>query len=492
MATISISAPGASGFLYNNASGKARLCVSAETPEFDTEILRNWRDEGFDVIYVQYDGNGREYIARLKSVKEGLGVGENYAVLAFGDAASFCLDYYLKPTNASRLCALVAYYPTNIPDTRSRYPPSVRILSHLAGNTVDVTTIPTVVGLQGKKRRTTRQINPGMGTGERLNIGHTAYTYEYVQPGFAEHDLDEYDRLACDLAFSRSLAVLRKGFNKDMDLEERWEEHLEAKFFAMNLSDTMEPYVNHLNPAVTYTPTVSGGIGQHALRRFYEQSFLRALPPSMRLRLVSRTVGADRVVDELHAAFQHTQEVPWMLPGVPPTEKQVEIMLVSIVSLRAGRLYSEHVYWDQASVLVQVGLLDPKLVPQGVQGVDRLPVVGRESARRILEENPEAEGRDYHNRLIRRARAKQKGKGGATPSVEESGNEFFKNEAEKPLQDGQGKGKAVQRESPQHGPDQPLEEGQNGQDGQNGQEGQDVAQTPSKGSATVEDANDHE
>lgn len=228
MATISINAPGATGFLYNNASGKARLCISAETPDFDTETLRNWRDEGFDVIYVPYDGDQREYVARLKSVKEGLGVGENYAVLAFGDAASFCLDYYLKPTNCSRLCALVTYYPTNIPDTRSRYPPSVRILTHLAGTTVDVTTIPTLVGLQGKKKRRTRQINPGMGTGERLNIGHTAYTYEYVQPGFAEHDLDEYDRLACDLAFSRTLQVLRRGFNKDIDLEERWEEHLEG------------------------------------------------------------------------------------------------------------------------------------------------------------------------------------------------------------------------------------------------------------------------
>ncbi|KAE8323219.1 hypothetical protein BDV39DRAFT_182677 [Aspergillus sergii] len=498
MATISINAPGATGFLYNNASGKARLCISAETPDFDTETLRNWRDEGFDVIYVPYDGDQREYVARLKSVKEGLGVGENYAVLAFGDAASFCLDYYLKPTNCSRLCALVTYYPTNIPDTRSRYPPSVRILTHLAGTTVDVTTTPTVVGLQGKKKRRTRQINPGMGTGERLNIGHTAYTYEYVQPGFAEHDLDEYDRLACDLAFSRTLQVLRRGFNKDIDLEERWEEHLEAKFFSMDLSNTMEPYVNHINPAVTYVPTVSGGIGNHALRRFYEQNFLRQLPPSMRLRLISRTIGVDRVADELHATFQHTQEVPWMLPGVPPTNKQVEVILVSIVSLRAGRLYSEHVYWDQASVLVQVGLLDPKLVPQGVHGVDRLPVVGREAARRILDENPEVEKKEYHNRLIRRAKAKKKGKDGVTPGVEESGTEYFKSEAEKPLENGKGKGKTVQKQPPEHGPEgNESHKNDNTQDNQDNKEeadGQDRAQTPtpSKGSASVEDANDEE
>lgn len=168
----------------------------------------------------------------------------------------------------------------------------------------------------------------------------------------------------------------------------------------------MEPYANHITPTATYAPTMSGGIGSHLLQRFYEQHYLGTLPPSMRLRLVSRTIGADRVVDELHASFTHSHEIPWMLPGVPPTNKKVEIILVSIVSLKAGRLCSEHVYWDQASVLVQVGLLDPKLVPENAQGVDRLPVVGRESARRILNEDPETD-EVYHNKLIRRARAKK-------------------------------------------------------------------------------------
>lgn len=149
-------------------------------------------------------------------------------MIAFGEAASFCLEYFLKPTNGSRLCALIAYYPTNIPDTRSRYPPSIHFLTHLAGETVDVTTVPRMLGLEGKKKTTTRQLNPGIGTGERMYIGHTAYTYEYAQPGFAEHDIDEYNRLACDLAWSRSLKVLKKGFGKDMDLEKSWDEHLEG------------------------------------------------------------------------------------------------------------------------------------------------------------------------------------------------------------------------------------------------------------------------
>lgn len=168
----------------------------------------------------------------------------------------------------------------------------------------------------------------------------------------------------------------------------------------------MDGYTKDKTPSVTYGPTVSGGVGAQALRRFYQNHFLGRLPPSMRIRLISRTAGPDRVVDELYVSFEHSQEVPWMLPGVPPTSKRVEIVLVSIVSMRGGRLYSEHTYWDQASVLVQVGLLDPKLVPGSVQGVDRLPIVGRESARRILYEDPEVEQEDYHNRLIRRANAR--------------------------------------------------------------------------------------
>jgi hypothetical protein len=226
----------------------------------------------------------------------------------------------------------------------------------------------------------------------------------------------------------------------------------------MNLNNVMEQYVDHLTPNVTYAPTMSGGIGARDLRRFYEHHFLHNLPPSMRLRLLSRTVGVDRVVDEFYASFEHTQEIPWMLPGVPPTNKKVEVILVSIVSLRSGQLYSEHVYWDQASVLVQIGLLDPKLVPQGVEGVDRLPVVGKEAARRILTEDPESEQRHYHNRLIRAAHAKRRGKHGKNELVEESGAEL-RSEAGDSVKPANVKGKSVQRQS------QPEEE-----DGADGEE----------------------
>lgn len=209
----------------------------------------------------------------------------------------------------------------------------------------------------------------------------------------------------------------------------------------------MDGYVEHRTPAVTYTSTLSGAIGHQALRRFYENHFLGRLPPSMRIRLLSRTTGADRVVDELYVSFEHTQEIPWMLPGVPPTHRRVEIILVSIVSMRAGRLYSEHTYWDQASVLVQIGLLDPKLVSGSIQGVDRLPVVGREAARRILHEDPEVEQDIYHNRLIRRAHARSRRNRDSKSQVSKESGTELKSDVEGPLPI-RGGGKTVQESRP--------------------------------------------
>lgn len=250
----------------------------------------------------------------------------------------------------------------------------------------------------------------------------------------------------------------------------------------------MDAYVQHKKPAVTYVPTVSGGIGTQALRRFYEHHFIGQLPPSMRIRLLSRTTGADRVVDELYVSFEHSQEIPWILPGVPPTNKRVEIILVSIVSLRGGRLYSEHTYWDQASVLVQVGLLDPKLVPQSAQGVDRLPVVGREAARRILHENPEEDQVDYHNRMIRRARARKNRSSRASLAGEESAAEL-KSEAETPMPiREQKKGKSVEGNDAQE-----LENGKTGKslvDESNGHQDEDdgaAAETESTANAKLAD-----
>ena len=252
-----------------------------------------------------------------------------------------------------KLCALVAYYPNVLPNPSAGFPSSLKVLVHLAGT-------QTVGGPQ-----------------------YPSYNYPHAQSGFAEGDLDEYDKISASLAWSRTLGIVRKGFGIEKDLEKAWEEHLALEFMTKDVDATMatmvsQPYVNHI-------PTVTGGTGYKDLYRFYRDFFIPSNPPSMQIRLVSRTVGTDRVVDEMHVKFRHTQEIPWMLPGVEPTNKEVEVALVSVVCIRGGKLYHEHIYWDQATVLVQVGLLDPNLVPKGLNA-PKLPVVGVEGARKVLDE----------------------------------------------------------------------------------------------------------
>ena len=126
------------------------------------------------------------------------------------------------------------------------------------------------------------------------------------------------------------------------------------------------PYVNHI-------PTMTGGVGYDQLARFYQNHFIPKTPKDTRLIPISRTIGADRVVDEMLFCFTHDIEIDWMLPGVKPTGKAVKIPLVAIICFRGDKLYNEHIYWDQASVLVQIGLLDPKLLPvAGIETADKL------------------------------------------------------------------------------------------------------------------------
>ena len=131
-----------------------------------------------------------------------------------------------------------------------------------------------------------------------------------------------------------------------------------------------DPYVNHI-------PTMTGGVGHDQLKHFYANHFIGANPPDTTLTPVSRTVGADRVVDEMLLRFTHTTVIDWMLPGLAPTGRRVEVPLVAIVQFRGGKLAHEHIYWDQASVLVQIGKLDPK----------GLPVAGAETAHKVLDKS---------------------------------------------------------------------------------------------------------
>ena len=157
------------------------------------------------------------------------------------------------------------------------------------------------------------------------------------------------------------------------DLLRLWEEHTAHEFVTHDTEATLATMVE--NAYVNHVPVMTGGSGKTALRTFYSRDFIPSMPPDTTLTPISRTVGADQLVDEMIFSFTHSREMPWMLPGIRPTNRKVEIALVAIVKFRDGKLAHEHIYWDQASVLKQIGLLvDPKL-----------PVFGVETARKVAD-----------------------------------------------------------------------------------------------------------
>ena len=156
-------------------------------------------------------------------------------------------------------------------------------------------------------------------------------------------------------------------------LSQLWEEHVRHEFVTHNAGDTLatmveDAYVNHI-------PVLTGGVGRDELREFYSKRFIPQMPPDTEMVPISRTIGNNQLVDEMVFKFTHTVRMDWMLPGIAPTGKRVEVPLVAIVQFREGKLAHEHIYWDQASVLVQLGLLD----------ASALPVAGVETARKALD-----------------------------------------------------------------------------------------------------------
>jgi len=155
------------------------------------------------------------------------------------------------------------------------------------------------------------------------------------------------------------------------DLIRLWEEHTKHEFATRDTESTLatmveDAYVNHV-------PVLTGGVGKNALRLFYSRDFIPSMPPDTKLTPISRTVGEEQLVDEMIFSFTHTKEMPWMLPGIAPTNRPVQVALVAIVRFRDGKLAHEHIYWDQASVLKQIGLLtDPGLPVFGAESADKV------------------------------------------------------------------------------------------------------------------------
>jgi carboxymethylenebutenolidase len=160
-----------------------------------------------------------------------------------------------------------------------------------------------------------------------------------------------------------------------------FQKHVGAEL-AGDLDTTMatmsaDPHLNHV-------PTMAGGVGREGVRNFYRDHLVgKFFPPDVKMTNVSRTVGDNQIVDEIFISFTHTTEIDWLLPGVAPTGKPVEMAVAVVVGFKDGKISHEHIYWDQAGVLVQIGLLNPA----------GLPVTGADSARKVL--NPKLPSRDF-------------------------------------------------------------------------------------------------
>ena len=218
----------------------------------------------------------------------------------------------------------------------------------------------------------------------------TIHDYTGLEHAFGRPGGEHYAPAAAELANLRSLEFMVSNLagagcaSAQQTLSQRWDDHVKYEFATRNTDDTIETMV--VDAYVNHVPVMTGGVGHDELREFYSQRFIPQMPPDTAMTPVSRTIGVDRVVDEMVFEFTHTINMEWMLPGVEPTGKHVKVALVVIVHFRDGKLAHEHIYWDQASVLAQLGLID----------AEKLPVAGVESAEKVL--NPSLPSNDLMKR----------------------------------------------------------------------------------------------
>lgn len=301
----------------------------------------------------------RATIATLRALPQVTGPAVGYVGFCMGGKLA-----YLAAARTDVACA-VGYYGMGIEDYLDEAPNiNGKLVLHFAGD-------DAYCDADARAK-----IIPVLST----QAGSESYVYPGVDHAFARVGGMHFDKSATMMAHGRTIAALKATIGPDFNLSFLWDEHVRHEFEARNVPDTMatmvaEPYVNHI-------PTLTGGVGQKQLARFYQHHFVHGNPADMRMIPLSRTVGALQVVDEFIMCFTHDREIDWMLPGVAPTGKYVEIAMVAIISFRGDKLYHEHIYWDQASVLVQVGLLAQA----------GLPVAGIESAKKLLDETVPSNG----------------------------------------------------------------------------------------------------
>jgi len=335
-----------------------------------------WRQERGVELTDQTDGEWQKAFELYQGLDEAKAVEDSAAAMEFlrkhascnerVGAVGFCLGGNLAWLLSVRFkpdCA-VGYYGVSIEKTMNEASNlSCPLMLHIAGRD------------QYCPPEAQKQIHSALDSNPLVSI----HLYADQDHAFGRLGGKHYDAGAADLANLRTLEFFVRNLagaglaSAQKSLSDRWDEHVKYEFATRNTDDTLktmvaDAYVNHV-------PVLTGGVGHDQLREFYSQRFIPQMPPDTSMTPVSRTIGIDRVVDEMVFEFTHTIKMDWMLPGVAPTGKHVKIPLVVIVHFRDGQLAHEHIYWDQASVLAQIGLID----------AGKLPVAGVETAEKVLD-----------------------------------------------------------------------------------------------------------
>ncbi|GFZ51570.1 hypothetical protein JCM24511_09337 [Saitozyma sp. JCM 24511] len=352
--------PGLIAFLPPSSS----FVGSGGHKHLDPEPVQKWAEEGYGVVGVSGIEPSEQAISQALTLALGC--------LAESSSIDIKDKVGILVYQASFLPLLLNLLPS--------FPTIAALITH--GVACSTSPIPAMVHVPKGAQVPAATSSPS--TGPRIKV----HTYDVTAPHFIipSSGKDSFSPSSAAMAHTRSLVFLRSHIGGPFfDIEEIWEEHTFFEFVDRSVAKTMgtmvaEPYVNHV-------PTMTGGIGRKALSVFYRDHFIFSNPAGAELVTVSRTVGPDRVVDEFVYKCVHDRMIDWLLPGVPPSGRQLEIPMIAVVNVRGDRLYHEHIWWDQATALQQAGHL-PTYVPFGDDGGTklRLPTDGYASARLLLDE----------------------------------------------------------------------------------------------------------
>jgi carboxymethylenebutenolidase len=149
-----------------------------------------------------------------------------------------------------------------------------------------------------------------------------------------------------------------------------WQQHTYAEFVLKDADAALATMTE--NPYVLMISSGTARVGRPAVREFYADHFLPQIPPDLEITSLSQTFGDDRLVEEMVIRFTHSMEMDWILPGLRPTQRTAEFLLAGVIRFEGGKVAHEHLYWDQATLLSQMGVLDHPLAAGGVDSAQQL------------------------------------------------------------------------------------------------------------------------